>query len=125
MNSKLRHHLLISAGLAAVAVTPALAAEPSSGPGPTTPGASSMMATRATPAMLATVDAKSPGAKTIMVGRSAVVVSPGQMSAYNSLSPEIKGKLGPAVQGKVLSQAELNKLKDIANKAGSTVMCPW
>ena len=51
---------------------------------------------------------------------STVMVTKAQLEAYNSLSDEVKAKLGTPVFGMVLSADELRKIN-----VESTVMCPW
>jgi len=47
------------------------------------------------------------------------------MSAYNAMSPALQARLGPPVDGKVLSNLELMKLKDPGSNIPGTVMCLW
>lgn len=74
------------------------------------------------PGMLAKVPESAVGSKVISVKGVDVRVSKEQLSAYQALPDDLKGKLGAPKEGAVLNPAELAKI--IADKS-STVMCPW
>ena len=66
------------------------------------------------------------GDKTVEV-KSTVSVSSDQLEAYNSLPAGVQEKLGPPVNGQVLTAAALKDLVGERNAAipTSTIMCPW
>jgi hypothetical protein len=77
-----------------------------------------------TPTMLQTVSPQAQNARVVMTAQGAVWISTEQLAAYDSLPAEVKSRMGPAVDGKALSVAELAKLAQ-GGAAASTVMCPW
>ena len=66
------------------------------------------------------------GDKSVEV-KTKVNVSSDQLEAYNSLPSELQSKLGPPVNGQVMSASALKNLTGDRNslKPTSTIMCPW
>ena len=66
------------------------------------------------------------GNQTVEV-KSKVGVSSEQLAAYNALPAGVQEKLGPPVNGQVLSASALQDLvgNREAAKPTSTIMCPW
>jgi hypothetical protein len=112
----MRHGKITRAGVASVASALAVAAAVSMQP----VVASAAEVTHATPAMLQPVSPEALSSH--LKSAHDVPITKAQYDAYEALPASVRAHMGPPVDGKVLTVAELRKL---AGGEYSTVMCPW
>lgn len=117
-----RHSVTIAALAASAAALPATVAADNAIPrAPIVPSVGGI-AHVLKPGMLVKVPDSQPGSSLIKIKGAGIRVSQEQLSAYQALPEDLKGKLGGPKDGMVLSAEEL---KNLANKVASTIMCPW